>query len=118
MRPAIDSLGSVSSDGAAAVAGGDAGRFLAAVDDFWEGLDRLGDAMKMPVLSDEHRQLRNIAETCGVTYKPSGAGGGDLGVGFAIDSDAVEEMARRSEAEGFKALDLQIDSRGLSVPGR
>ena len=78
-------------------------------------LDRLGGAMAMPILSDEHRVLRRLAVEGGVHYKPSGAGGGDLGVGFATDDGAVARLADRASAEGFHIVDLTIDPNGLAV---
>jgi phosphomevalonate kinase len=69
----------------------------------------------MPILSEEHRSLREIAVNCGVRYKPSGAGGGDFGIGFATDSDAAAGFRRRAEASGFHVLDLAIDRTGLTI---
>jgi phosphomevalonate kinase len=115
VRPALDALGAASAGGVAALAEGAAGSFLAAVDAFWEGLDNLGRAMAMPILSDEHRALRRLAVESGVHYKPSGAGGGDLGVGFATDREAAARMAERAAVEGFQIVDLEIDSKGLVI---
>jgi hypothetical protein len=70
----------------------------------------------MPILSEEHRRLRGLAEGCGVHYKPSGAGGGDFGIGFASDLDAAEEFADGVVTEGFRAIDLRIDGIGVD-PG-
>jgi len=115
VRPALDLMGTIASDGAAAVSDDDAGGFLAAVDQFWDGLDRLGVAMRMPILSEEHRALRWLAVECGVHYKPSGAGGGDLGIAFTTDGAAASEMASRAIADGFSVLDLHVDPSGLAV---
>ncbi len=117
VRPAIDELGVVSSHGVTAATDGDAEGFLDAVDAFWEALDRLGTAIAMPILSDEHRTLRRLAVECGVRYKSSGAGGGDLGVGFTTDAAAAAEMADRVAANGFQIIDLRVDSSGLARSG-
>jgi phosphomevalonate kinase len=111
--PVLDELGAVSADGIATLADDDAEGFLHAVDAFWRALDQLGHAIAMPILSEEHRALRRIAVDCGVRYKPSGAGGGDFGVGFAIDADAVAELRSRAEAGGFRVLELALDESGL-----
>ncbi len=117
VRPAIDELGVVSSRGVIAATDGNSKGFLDAVDAFWEALDDLGTAIAMPILSDEHRTLRRLAVECGVHYKPSGAGGGDLGVGFTTDAAAATELADRAEADGFQILDLHMDSLGLERSG-
>jgi phosphomevalonate kinase len=111
---AISRLGEVSEAGIDALDAGAASGFLDAVDDFWDALEALGREIEMPILSKEHRQLRQLAAECGGHYKPSGAGGGDLGIAFSIDPVVVQEMAVCAEAEGFAVLDLETDVRGFS----
>ena len=110
----LDGLGVISSDGVRSLADGDADSFLDAVDAFWNALGRLGTAIGMPILSEEHRALRHIAADCGVRYKPSGAGGGDFGIGVGTDPDAIAEFRRGAEASGFRLPDLHCDRTGLS----
>ena len=112
--PVLDELGAVSSAGVAAVAEGNSAAFLEQVDAFWGALDRLGSAIGMPILSEEHRALRRIAAGCDVRYKPSGAGGGDVGIGFSTDPSAAAKLADRAASEGFRALDLRVDVTGLA----
>lgn len=112
--PVLDDLASVSATGVEALERNDAGTFLDAVDAFWAVLDRLGAAIKMPILSDAHRALRGIADGCGVHYKPSGAGGGDFGIGFTIDRAAADAFKRGVAAGGFRALDVSVDHPGLT----
>jgi len=112
-EPVLDQLGTISSDGVEALAENDANGFLDAVDVFWGTLEQLGDVIAMPILSEEHRVLRQIAVDCGVRYKPSGAGGGDFGVGFTTDPDAATAFANCVGVGGFRLLDLSIDQNGL-----
>jgi phosphomevalonate kinase len=114
VNPVLDDLGVVSSDGVAALGGGNSCGFLDAVDAFWQALHQLGTGIGMPILSEEHQALRRIAADCGVRYKPSGAGGGDFGIGFATDPDAMAEFRRSAEASGFRLPGLQCDRTGLS----
>ena len=113
VNPVLDELGAVSSDGVGALADGDAEGFLEAVDAFWKALDQLGIVIGMPILSDEHHALRRIADDCGVRYKPSGAGGGDFGIGFATDEDAAAALRSGAEASGFHVLELGLDHSGV-----
>jgi len=113
VNPVLDKLGEVSAGGVATLANNDTGGFLDAVDAFWGVLDRLGNAIAVPIVSDEHRALRRIAVDSGVRYKPSGAGGGDFGIGFTTDEDAAAEFRRRAETSGFQVLDLSLDHAGL-----
>jgi phosphomevalonate kinase len=112
--PVLDELGTVSASGVEALGGDDAEAFLDAVDAFWSVLDRLGDAIDMPILSDDHRRLRQIATECGVHYKPSGAGGGDFGIAFAAEIAEVDAFGSRAEAAGYRVVDLSLDHLGLT----
>ena len=118
VNPVLDELGYVSASGVSALAAGNTGAFLDQVDVFWSTLDQLGTAIGMPILSNEHQILRRAAEDCGVRYKPSGAGGGDFGVGFTTDPSAAAKLTDRAGAEGFRALDLRVDTTGLTGPAR
>jgi phosphomevalonate kinase len=112
---AIVRLGELSEVGIAALEAAAVPAFLAAVDGFWDALEALSREIEMPILSEEHRQLRRLAAASGARYKPSGAGGGDVGIAFAADPVAMRETAARAEAEGFAVLDLGTDPRGFTV---
>jgi phosphomevalonate kinase len=111
---AISRLGEVSKAGIDALKAGAVSGFLDAVDGFWDALDALGREIEMPILSQEHQQLRGLAAEYGVHYKPSGAGGGDLGIAFGFDPNAMQETTADVMAEGFAVLDLETDAEGLS----
>jgi phosphomevalonate kinase len=111
----LEDLASVSSAGASAMATGDSEDFLDSVDAFWEALEKLGTAIDMPILSAEHRLLRQLAIECGVRYKPSGAGGGDFGIGFSTNHAANAELSARAHASGFKTVDLGVDESGVAT---
>jgi phosphomevalonate kinase len=71
----------------------------------------------MPIVSEAHRRLRNLAVRCGVRYKPSGAGGGDFGIAFSNDAGRLEDLARRVAAAGFSVPGLEIEPGGLQGQG-
>jgi phosphomevalonate kinase len=114
---ALDLLGQASERGVDALARNEPFRFLDAVDRFWEALGLLGRAIDMPIVSEPHRRLRALAEESGIHYKPSGAGGGDLGVGFSTDEDRLNEFSRRVGAAGFATPALDLDLSGAVVAG-
>ena len=111
---AISRLGDVSKAGIDAIQAGVVLGFLDAVDGFWDALEALGREIEMPILSQEHRRLRRLAAEFGVHYKPSGAGGGDLGIAFGFDPHAMRETTAGAKAEGFAVLDLETDAKGLT----
>jgi phosphomevalonate kinase len=112
---AISRLGELSEAGIDALESEAAGAFLDTVDGFWDALEALGREIEMPILSEEHKRLRRLAAESGGRYKPSGAGGGDLGIAFAVDPAAMQETAARAGAEGFTVLDLEADPRGFTI---
>jgi len=110
---ALTELGRVSTTGIGHIRAGEVGGLLAAVDAFADVMERLGHAAGIPIFSDEHVALHRLALDCGLSYKPSGAGGGDVGIGFSIDPEAVAAFAERAAAAGFLPLDLEIDPVGV-----
>lgn len=109
----LDLLGRVTAEGANHFRDGDVPAFLDDVGRFVEVLDRLGSAAGIPILSREHLVLSELAGESGVRYKPSGAGGGDVGVGFTDDPAAAAAFTASATDAGFTILDLEIDRSGV-----
>jgi mevalonate kinase len=81
-------------------------------------LGALGDAASVPIVTPPFARAAAIAADLGGAAKPSGAGGGDVGVAFFADLAAAQEFATRLHAErdgadGIEILDLKIDENGL-----
>ena len=112
---ALDRLGQESERGVDALARNDPFRFLDAVDRFCEELAVLGRVIDMPILSEAHHRLRQVAAECGVHYKPSGAGGGDFGICFSTEGDRIDDFCRRAASEGFATPDVELDIEGAAV---
>ncbi len=110
---ALAELGRVSSEGIAHLQTGDVPRVLRDVSDFGAAMEKLGQAAGIPILSDEHLELRRLAQSKGVSYKPSGAGGGDVGIGFTDDPERAEAFAANAADAGFPPLDLNVDPVGV-----
>jgi phosphomevalonate kinase len=111
----LDDLGQVSERGVAALADIDGSQFLGAVDAFGPALERLGRMIDMPILSEDHRLLMEIAQRNGVSYKPSGAGGGDFGLAFALVSTTIDGFCQEVGERGFDVLDIEVDPTGSTV---
>jgi phosphomevalonate kinase len=119
---ALGTLGRIAVRGTAHLRAGDITEFLDDVDIFGAAMGRLGRAAGIPIFSQEHQELGRLARGCGVAYKPSGAGGGDIGIGFTDDPEAVARFARSAADAGFLTLDLQVDPLGVDsnpvrIPG-
>lgn len=104
--------------GCAAAREGESEAFLRAVEQYGNELDRLGRAIGADIVTPEHREVGALARRFGVTYKVSGAGGGDLGVALADDPDALEAFKRAAAGRGCDVVELDLDRRGLVVEER
>jgi phosphomevalonate kinase len=63
-----------------------------------------------------HQALCDIADDCGFVYKPCGAGGGDIGIAFALQdaSEAsIAEFGIHAGRLGFRRLDRSLETAGL-----
>ncbi len=94
---------------------GSAADFLAAVSNYHAAMDRLGQQAGLPIVTEPHRTLAGVAAAAGVAYKPSGAGGGDVGLLFAASEPALVEAGRLAEQAGYRLLDLGIHPAGVTV---
>ena len=108
-------LATISSRGIDAMAANDAAAFLSSLHDYAAALARLGEAASADIASREHRAIGSIAAGCGCVYKSCGAGGGDVGVTFAVEDVRLRTFAERVAQAGYRVIDLAEDPQGLVV---
>ncbi|CAN5158383.1 phosphomevalonate kinase [soil metagenome] len=102
-RRGVDVAGAASADLLAGV-----------VDAYADALESLGAACGIDIMTAEHAELRRLASKSGAAYKPSGAGGGDVGVAVAEDPSALQRLRLAASRAGYDAVDLAIDPAGLT----
>ena len=78
-------------------------------------LAELDEAAGLGIRGGGHAEIARLAETAGVVYKPSGAGGGDLGLALAGDRERLRSFGAAAERAGFRPLALRPDDRGLAT---
>jgi mevalonate kinase len=83
-----------------------------------EALLMLGDAAGVPIVTPPFARAAAIAAELGGAAKPSGAGGGDIGIALFADLGAAQAFAQRiaderDSADALRILDLKIDENGL-----
>jgi phosphomevalonate kinase len=83
-----------------------------------EALLMLGDAAGVPIVTPPFARAAAIAAELGGAAKPSGAGGGDIGIALFTDLAAAQAFAERVAGESdspdaLRILDLKIDENGL-----
>lgn len=108
-------LATISSRGIDAMTANDAAAFLSSLHDYATTLARFGVAAGVDIASREHRAIAAIASDCGCVYKSCGAGGGDIGVTFAVEDTRLREFSERAQRAGFPVIGLEADPKGLEV---
>lgn len=114
-RRHIAALTATAEDGIRATERSDAAALLESIADYGARLDELGTAAGIDIVSADHRSLGNVADACGVIYKPSGSGGGDIGVAFSRDTDHIDAFRRAAASSGYRMIDMALAERGLTV---
>jgi phosphomevalonate kinase len=110
---ALDRLAELSVAGSEAFRLGRVDALLAAVGAYCEAMESLGRAAGLPIVSAEHEALRRLAHRHGAAFKPSGAGGGDLGLVCSSDRETARAAGAAAAAAGFHVVPLRLDPSGL-----
>lgn len=84
---------------------------------YGEWMKALEKASGLRIYTPAHGFLDTMANQCGCSYKPSGAGGGDIGIVVSDCSDKFNSFQQCIAAEGYKILDLETDQNGLQISG-
>lgn len=114
-REIMGRLKEISLQGSEHFKNGNVHGFLQNVTEFYHALKELGDRSGMPIISPVHEKLGALASQERVAYKPSGAGGGDIGILFSDDPERLEATAQKAHQAGFHPLDLSIDTHGKRI---
>lgn len=88
---------------------------LADTREYVDALARFSDAHGLDVFGAGHDVMRDAADSLGLVYKPSGAGGGDIGFVLGGDTTTMTVFASIAESQGFTSLDVQLDPLGARV---
>jgi len=103
---ALTPLLELAGQGADALARSDSEQFIHLCGDYGHNLSEFGRTVGVDIMSSSHRELGKLAINSGVVYKPSGAGNGDIGVGYSLDIKALERFADKAVKAGFAQLNL------------
>lgn len=88
--------------------------FLKTIIEYGKSLEMLGSQIGAEIFNQDHCNVKKIADLLGISYKVSGAGGGDMGLAFSLDVGLLEEFKRQVNKD-YSVLDLDIDTNGLTV---
>lgn len=70
---------------------------------------------ELAIWSTQHETMHLIATEVGALYKPSGAGGGDVGVAIATEPQNLVALRRKVIDLPVTVLDLQKDTNGVRI---
>jgi len=76
-------------------------------------LEGLGRDMSLPIVTPALAEAARLAEALGGAAKPSGAGGGDVGVAFLTTPGAAETFRQRASHIGLEILSIRTAAHGL-----
>ncbi len=111
----MERLKELSTQGSLHFKEGNAAAFLQDVKEFYTALQELGERSGVPIISQLHRRLAELAQEAGVAYKPSGAGGGDIGILFSDDPERLKIAEAKAQQEGFHPLTLAVARQGKRI---
>ena len=103
----IRHMTALSEEGCRTYLSGNFPAFMEVVDAYGRTMESLGQQADIPVFSGSHQTIAAFIRKAGGVYKPSGAGGGDLGVAF-FKTDTDRTRAREVlEINGFWCPELK-----------
>ncbi len=82
---------------------------------YGESMDRLGGCAKINIVTKEHRCAMTLASKLGGAAKPSGAGGGDIAVGFFDSTEALNAFKVQCLRHELTPLNIKTNEQGLRV---
>lgn len=105
----MDGMKNIAADGCNAFANGNAEHFLDVIPAYLEQERKLGSAVGIEIISPSHQKITEIVGNVGGVYKPSGAGGGDIGVAFCSSKETHLEIQNTLQSSPYEILDLSIE---------
>lgn len=88
---------------------------LTVVDQVHEALRQLGREIGAAIVTPEHDAIAKIARRAGASYKPSGAGGGDLGIAVCPTRQVAGRVTAKLRAQGMVPVPMALGAHGVSV---
>lgn len=111
----LQTMDDIARAGLAAVQHADSDGLLSSIQAYGQAMQALGDAAQVPIYTDGHRRLAELARRFNVAFKPSGAGGGDIAFAASRDTEALSALARRVRTAGYAVVALGPAHHGLSI---
>lgn len=88
-------------------------QFMQAVNQYFEAMKELGEQSKKKIVSEAHQKIHDLVAAEEGAYKPSGAGGGDIGIAFCDSAARKSSIAKKLIKSGFNIINLQLAESGV-----
>jgi phosphomevalonate kinase len=96
---------------------GQAAALIEAVGRSHRALEALGRDADLPIVTPALEAAAALAGECAGAAKPSGAGGGDVGIAFFAHPDAAQAFRARAPQLDLPILNIKTGARGLARDG-
>jgi len=114
-RKLLERLTGLTTSGVAAFREGNVSGFFSAVENYYRAMLDVGRVLETPIISPEHQSIAAAVRRRGGVYKPSGAGGGDLGIAFVQSARQLTQTASEVQKAGFDVVHLELGAPGVRV---
>jgi phosphomevalonate kinase len=85
------------------------------IKDYYKVLYDFSCNSKIPIISKIHQRIAEVVHSYGGIYKPSGAGGGDIGLAFSNSKEVLNKISNDLLKNNVKTLSLGISKEGFIV---
>jgi phosphomevalonate kinase len=89
--------------------------FLDIVQDYYKVLKDFSSRSKIPIISNIHENIAEIVSSTGGVYKPSGAGGGDIGLAFSDSKEVIDNVKKALMEKNIEILSLGVSEQGIHI---
>lgn len=113
-KPSRVRLAGASEEMALAWRSADANKVITGYRDYCEQLRQFGIDHDLGIFDAGHDELWQAANAAGLTYKPCGAGGGDVGILLGVDDAALDAFADRLTTPSA-VLDCEMSTTGVRI---
>jgi phosphomevalonate kinase len=96
----------------------DSPAFLDANRNYFNTLKELDLASGAGIITEAHQEIADLVYRQGAVYKPSGAGGGDLGLVMTCSKAIARRTAANLLHSGCQIINLKVSKRGVSAVRR
>jgi phosphomevalonate kinase len=94
--------------------GTDTNLFFEIISEYYTQMKILGDKAGIPIISPRHCEVAQLVMDMGAVYKPSGAGGGDLGIAFC-SPESFNNIQKNLLKRNVNIMNLSTEENGVHL---